>query len=99
MCYRLEASWDTSWSSSTKLRRKMSMGYIPVVVVMMHHYDHEAGRPTMTMRLVWCGVVWCDMACCGVLWRGVVWFCLVWLAGCRLWVSTVGSYSMMTVSA
>ena len=80
--------------SGNNISGNMSMCYIPGVVVMMHHYDHGAGRPTMTMRLVWCGavrcgLVWCDVACCGVLWRGVVWFCVVWLAGCLLWVSTL----------
>ena len=69
----------------------MSTGYIPVVVVMMHHYDHEAGRPTMTMRLVWCGagwfgVTWRVVVCCGAAWCGVVLFGVVG------WVSTLGVY-------
>ena len=78
----------------------MSMGYIPVVVVMMHHYDHEAGRPTMTMRLVWCsagwlGVTWRFVVCCGAAWCGFVW--CGWLgvdSGCLLWVSTLGLYTV-----
>ena len=77
--------------SGNNMSGKMSMGYIPVVVVMMHHYDHEAGRPTMTMRLVWCGagwfgVTWRVVVCCGAAWCGVVLFGVVG------WVSTLGVY-------
>ena len=69
----------------------MSTGYIPVVVVMMHHYDHEARRPTMTMRLVWCGVVQVGLVRRGVLWCVVAWRGVV-LCGVVGWVSTLGVY-------
>ena len=86
--------------SGNNISGNMSMCYIPGVVVMMHHYDHEAGRPTMTMRLVWCGagwfgVTWRVEVCCGAAWCGFVW--CGWLdvdSGCLLWVSTLGLYTV-----